>query len=113
MRWTFKPASQKKRAQAALRSALKGFRVRRSTSGLARAVDYSKFVWSGVVYVFLLIVTPVRWTGFVLARTGRIFLWPLTNKLGRYLLALVFLVGILGLLYVLKELPSPRNLTMQ
>jgi penicillin-binding protein 1C len=46
-----------------------------------------------------------------LGKVGRVITFPWRNRVLRYSLLLLFFIGVIGLLYTLRDLPSPRRLT--
>ncbi len=88
MRFFHKPANPTKQAQAANRSALSGLH-------------------------WLPQVPPIKAKKTKKRFFPKALSWPFTSVVGRSILAVVTLSLIIGTLYVLKELPSPRNLTAQ
>lgn len=46
-----------------------------------------------------------------LPKPVRILLFPVLNPIARYISLAVFLIGLIGLIYILRDIPSPRRLT--
>jgi penicillin-binding protein 1C len=108
MRLFNKPAKHTPLSQGAIRSTLNGFPFLKKNK--KQKIGFVLLIWikrllTGVVWV-------VRQFFWVLGQVFQtLLIKPFTTKRGRYIALFLVLISVVGVLYILKELPSPRNLT--